>query len=104
MHCSDLREEDTGLGTTSRVWFESQVFRVLLVRRHWLHLLLAPRNCRCGCRLDSSGHHRTACVKKWEFWCAEGSLESAATRVCREAGGRASLPLCASSRLGLGCD
>ena len=62
MHCSDLRE-DTGLGTTSLVCFESQVFRVLLFRRHWLHLLLAPRNCWFGCRLDSSGHHRTACVK-----------------------------------------
>ena len=52
-------------------------FRVLLLRRLWLPLLPTSRTCRCGRPLDVLGHHR---------W----GLESAAARVCREAGGRVS--------------
>ena len=41
--------------------FDSQPFRLLLLRRLWLPLPSTVRTCRCGLPLDSRGHHRAAC-------------------------------------------
>ena len=41
---------------------ESQLFRVLLLRRLRLPLPLASRLCRCGRLLDNFGHHRASCA------------------------------------------
>ena len=46
-----------------------------------LPFLLTKRICRCGCLLDAFGNHRASRVLGF-------SLESAAARVCRGAGGR----------------
>ena len=74
--------------------FTLQVFRVLLLRRLWLPLPLTKRTCGCGRLLDSSGHHRAACANVGVLGRRGFALESAATRVCREAGGRASVNQC----------
>ena len=68
----------------------AQVFRVLLLRRLWLPLPLASCSCRCGRPLDVLGHHRAACSRAGVLGSRNASLESAAARVCREAGGRVS--------------
>ena len=58
--------------------FDAQVLRVLLLRR------------LCGRPLYVLGHHSAACANV-ECWGRRGfALESAAARVCREAGGRVS--------------
>ena len=67
--------------------FNPQSFRLLLLRCLRLPLPLTAR-CQCGRLLDSCGHHRAACARvgilgRWGF-----ALERAASRVCREAGGR----------------
>ena len=71
--------------------FDPQPFRVLLLRRLWLPLPPTARNCRCGLPLDSCGHHRASCAAagvlgRWGF-----AVESAAARICREAGARVSV-------------
>ena len=71
--------------------FVPQVFRVLLFRRLWLPLPLTKRTCGCGRLLDSSGHHRAACTNVGVLGRRGFALESAAARVCREAGGRVSV-------------
>ena len=68
--------------------FEFQEFRVLLLRRLWCPLPLSASSCRCGRPLDPSGHHRAACPHAGVLGRRGFSLESAAARVCREAGGR----------------
>ena len=65
-------------------------FRVLFLRRLWLPLPLTSRVCRCGRPLDSCGHHRAACSRAGVLGSRGDVLESAAARVCREAGGRVS--------------
>ena len=70
--------------------FDPQPFRVLLLRRLWLPVPLSSRSCRCGRPLDSSGHHRAACAVAGVLGSRGFALESAAARVCREAGGRVS--------------
>ena len=68
--------------------FEAQLFRVLLLfRRLWLPLPPTSRSCRCGRPLDALGHHRTACPTVGVLGRRGSALESAAARVCREAGG-----------------
>ena len=62
--------------------FDPQPFRVLLLRRLWLPLPSTSRNCRCGLPLDCA----VAGLGRRGF-----ALESAAARVCREAGARVSL-------------
>ena len=42
--------------------FQPQSFRVLLLRRLHLPLLLSSSSCRCGRPLDCLGHHRSACA------------------------------------------
>ena len=68
------------------VRIEPQLFRVLLLRRLRLSLPLARRFCRCGRLLDSYGHHRASCARAGVLGRRGYALESAAARVCREAG------------------
>ena len=71
--------------------FDAQPFRVLSLRRLWLQLPSSVRDCRCGLPLDSRGHHRAACATAGVLCRRFFALESAAARVCREAGARVSL-------------
>ena len=71
--------------------FEAQLFRVMLLRRLWLPLPPTSRSCRCGRPLDALGHHRAACPNVGVLGRRGFALESAAARVCREAGGRVSV-------------
>ena len=73
--------------------FAPQLFRVLLLRRLWLALPFSSRTCRCGRPLDVLGHHRAACSRAGVLGSRGFSLESAAARVCREAGVRVSTNL-----------
>ena len=68
--------------------FTPQLFRVLLLRRLGLPLPLTARFCRCGHPLDSCGHHRAACARAGVLGRRGYAVESAAGRICREAGGR----------------
>ena len=67
--------------------FPPQLFRVLLLRH------LSSRTCRCGRPLDGLGHHRAACSRAGVLASRGFSVESAAARVCREAGARVSTNL-----------
>ena len=64
---------------------------VLLLLRLWLPLPLTKRICGCGRLLDSFGHHRAACANVGVLGRRGFASESAAARVCREAGGRVSV-------------
>ena len=66
--------------------FDSSQFRILLLRRLWLPLPLSSRSCRCGRPLDVLGHHRAACAEAGVLGRRGYALESAAARICREAG------------------
>ena len=68
----------------------SSLFRVLLLRRLWLPLPPSSHFCRCGRPLDPCGHHREACAQAGVLGRRGYALESAAARVCREAGARVS--------------
>ena len=68
--------------------FASHLFRVFLLRRLHLPLPLSSRSCRCGRPLDARGHHRTSCPTSGVLGRRGFALESAAARVCREAGAR----------------
>ena len=70
---------------------ELQIFRVLLLRRLWCPLPLSTHSCRCGRPLDVRGHHRAACGRAGVLGRRRFPLESAAARICREAGGRVSV-------------
>ena len=70
--------------------FPAHLFRVLLFRCFWLPLPLTSRTCRCGRLLDVHGHHRAACARAGVLGGRGFSVESAAARVCREAGARVS--------------
>ena len=70
--------------------FASVLFRVLLFRRLRLPLPLSSRTCRCGRPLDVLGHHRAACSTSGVLGRRGFALESAAARICREAGARVS--------------
>ena len=77
------------LSTCNRLTtFTSQLFRVILLRRLHLPLLLTVRNCWCGLPLDSRGHHRAACARAGVLGGKGWAVENAAARICREAGGR----------------
>ena len=67
---------------------EPHLSRALLLRRLRLPLSLSLRNCRCGLPLDACGHHRAACAQAGVLGRRGYALESAAVRICREAGGR----------------
>ena len=70
--------------------FDSDIFRVLLLRRLSLPLPLSSHSCRCGRPLDCLGHHRASCALASVLGRRGCALESAAARVCREAEARAS--------------
>ena len=57
------------------------MFRVVLLRRLRLPFLFLLTRAVGGLPIDSFGHHRASCTRT-------GAFESAAARVCREAGGR----------------
>ena len=65
---------------------DPSLFRVLLLRRLRLPLPLSLRFCRCGRPLDPCGHHRAACSRAGLLGRRGFAAESAAARVCREAG------------------
>ena len=67
---------------------DPQPFRVLLLRRLRLQLPLTARSCVCGRLLDNLGHHRSACSVAGILGRRGYPLETAAARICREAGGR----------------
>ena len=71
-----------------RLGLTPSVFRVLLLRRLWQPLPPSSRFCRCGLLLDPLGHHRAACGGAGVLGRRAFALESAAARVCREAGAR----------------
>ena len=77
--------------TSSLTRFDTNVFRVLLLRRFWRPLPLSSSVCRCGRPLHAFGHHRSACAVSGVLGRRGFALESAAARVCREARGRVSL-------------
>ena len=65
----------------------AHLFRVTLLRRLRLPLPLTLHMCRCCRPIDSFGHHRASCARSGVL--GRGyALESAAARMCREAGGR----------------
>ena len=66
----------------------SQFFRVLSLRRLRFPLPPASRMCRCGRLLDSFGHHRASRAQAGVLGRRGFAVESAAARICREAGGR----------------
>ena len=80
----------TSCPTARHSTFDAQTFRILLLRRLWLPLPSSSRVCRCGRPLDLCGHHRAACAVVGVLGRRGFSVESAAARVCREAGGRVS--------------
>ena len=76
----------TAFPTSRLTRFDSQPFWVLLLRRLHLRLPLSARACQCGRPLDAFGHHRSACATSGVLGRRGFPLESAAARVCREAG------------------
>ena len=78
----------TAFPTSRLARFDSQPFRVLLLHRLHLPLPLSACACRCGRPLDAFGHHRSACATSGVLGRRGFPLESAAARVCREAGAR----------------
>ena len=73
----------TSLPISHHCRFDSQPFRVLLPS--------TARTCRCGLPLDPCGHHRAAFSVAGVLGRRGFAVESAAARVCREAGARVSL-------------
>ena len=53
----------TAVPVHPHVRFDSDLFRVLLLRRLRLLLPLSSRTCRCGRPLDCLGHHRASCSR-----------------------------------------
>ena len=74
--------------TSRATRLEPQVLEVLFLCRLRLPLPLTARVCRCGRLLDVFGHHRSACVVAGVLGGRGVPLETAAARICREAGGR----------------
>ena len=68
--------------------FDSQPFRLLVLRRLCLPLPLSFRRCQCGRPVDVLGHHRAACGEAGVLGRRGWPLESVAARICREAGAR----------------
>ena len=75
----------TAMPVSPQQRFDSDIFRVLLLRRLSLPLPLS-HSCRCGRPLDCLGHHRASCALASVLGRRGFALESAAARVCHEAG------------------
>ena len=69
---------------------DSEVFRVLLLRRLRLPLPLSVRSCRCGRQLDVLGHHRAACSTGEALGRRGFAVENVVAQICREGGARVS--------------
>ena len=67
---------------------DSELHRILLLRRLWLQLPFAQRTCLCGRRLDSLGHHSAA--RQQEFWAGEVIQSRVPSVRCAEKRGHAS--------------
>ena len=78
----------TALSTSYHTKIPAHLFRVVLLRRLRLPLPLTLHMCRCGRPIDSFGHHRASCARSGVLGRRRFALESAAARMCREAGGR----------------
>ena len=76
------------LPTSRLTRLDAPVFRILLLRRLRLPLPLTARACRCGLPLDAFGHQRSACAVSRVLGRRGFAVESAAARICREAGAR----------------
>ena len=74
--------------TSPLLQFEPQLFRVLHLRRLRLPLPFTSRVCRCGRQIDPFGHHCPACSRAGVLGRRGCAVESAAARICREAGAR----------------
>ena len=74
---------------TDADWAGDESFSSVAVQL-WLPLPPTSRTCRCGRPLDVLGHHRASCAIVGVLGRRGFALESAAARVCREAGGRVS--------------
>ena len=79
----------TCVPTSRLVRFDPQPFRILLLRRLRLPIPFAAKACRCDRLHDVFGHHQSACAVSGVLG-GRAALESAAARVCREAGARVS--------------
>ena len=77
----------TAVPTGRETTIPSHLFRVILLRRLRQQLPFTGRACRCGRLLDAFGHHRAACARTGVLGRRGFALESAAARICREAGG-----------------
>ena len=81
----------TCLSISHHCRFDSQPFRVLLLRRFWLPLPSTARTCRCGLPLDPCGHHRAACSVAGVLGRRGFAVESAAARVLSRGRGQSVL-------------
>ena len=70
--------------------FDSQSFRVLLLRRLRLPMPLSSRFCSCGRPLDVLGHHRATCGKVGVLSRRGYAVVSTVAQICRESGARVS--------------
>ena len=78
----------TASPTTLMTKIPPHLFRTILLRRLRLPLPFSRCMCRCGRPIDSFGHHRASCTRTGALGRRGFALESAAARVCREAGAR----------------
>ena len=74
--------------TTLMTKIPPHLFRTILFRRLRLPLPFSRYMCRCGRPIDSFRHHRASCTRTGALGRRGFALESAAVRVCREAGAR----------------
>ena len=84
----------TAVPTQKELRISPEEFRVLLLRRLRLALPLAARSCRCRLFLDPLGDHRAACSTAGVLVRRAVPMESAAARICREAGARVRTHVC----------
>ena len=79
-----LRSQGGPLASARFVCIVDRVFRIDS-QPFRMPLLLTVHSCRCGCLLDSLGHHRSACVVAGVLG-RRGFLSKTAARICPEAG------------------
>ena len=80
-----------GLDHVSHFSFDEDstaLVQVVLLRRLRLPLPPSPHTCGCGLPIDSFRHHRASCTRTGALGRRGFALESAASPVCWEAGGR----------------
>ena len=81
--------------TNPLVRFDSQIFRMLLLRRVRRPQSLSKLFCRCGRLIDEFGHPHATCAQEGVVLARRGyALESVVARVCREGGARVTTNMC----------